>query len=151
MPPSQISGSVALKDCGFAVKPYASLYARPPADFPCFNELVGKHRPTRYVDVILSKKQLVDYLRLALERVHERKEVQLESDRRAAAAFVMASRDASKASPPVLIEVVAVRPTPTALAAKTAVKTAFRSAARFVEGPSAATHAATAAASVAAL
>ena len=83
MPPSEISGSVVLKDCGFAVKPYASLYARPPADFPCFNELVGKHRPTRYVDVILSKKQLVDYLRLALERVHERKEVQLESDRRA--------------------------------------------------------------------
>ena len=32
--------------------------------------------------MILSKKQLVDYLKLALERVHERKEVQLESARR---------------------------------------------------------------------
>ena len=69
-------------------------------------------------------------------------------DRRAAAAFVIASRDASKARAPALIEVVADRPTPTALMPKTAVRRAFRSAARFVEGPRAATQAATAAASV---
>ena len=71
-------------------------------------------------------------------------------DRRAAAAFVIDKRDASKASAPDFTAVVAETPTPTALAAKTAVRRAFRSAARFVEGPSAATHAATAAASVAA-
>ena len=83
MPSSQISGSVALKHCGFAVKPFTYLQARPPPDFPCFYELVGKNFAARYADVIQSKRQLVDYLRIALERVHERKEVQLESDRRA--------------------------------------------------------------------
>ena len=84
MPPSEISGSVALKDCGFAVKTtWTSLHARPPADFPCFYELVGKNSSTLYADVVTSKKQLVDYLRIALKQVHDRKEVQLESDRRA--------------------------------------------------------------------
>lgn len=82
MPPSQISGSVALKDCGFAVKPCTSLLARPPPDFPCFHELVAKNKSRGYSDVVRSKTQLVDYLRIALERVHDRKEVQLESARR---------------------------------------------------------------------
>jgi hypothetical protein len=84
MPPSQISGSVALEDCGFEVKTGVSLRARPPADFPCFYELVGKNNSRGYTDVIHHKTQLVDYLRIALERVHAGGDpVQLESDRRA--------------------------------------------------------------------
>ena len=84
MPPSQISGSVALKDCGFAVKTWTSLHAKPPGDFPCFYELVGKNNSRGFADVIRSKTQLVDYLRIALERVHAGGDpVQLESDRRA--------------------------------------------------------------------
>ena len=70
-------------------------------------------------------------------------------DCRAAAAFVMASRDASKARAPdftqLWLTLRRLRRSP-----RRRVKTAFRSAARFVEGPRAATHAATAAASVAA-